>query len=186
MSTTAVVAIVVIVVLVAAVVMWMMSRRRRSAELRERFGPEYERTVQRYGDGARAEEDLAARAGRVEQLHIRQLPPEQAARYAEAWRSTQSRFVDDPEIAVAEADRLVAEVMQARGYPMTDFEQRAADISVDHPSEVEHFRAGHALAVRAARGEATTEDLRQTMVHYRVLFDDLIDVREPVRMEERP
>src|SRR4030081_1494088 len=150
MSGTVVLAIIVAVVLVAAIATWMMSRRRRTADLREQFGPEYERTVERYGDGARAEKELADRAGRVEQLHIRQLPPEQSARYAEQWRSTQSRFVDDPQTAVGEADALVAEVMQARGYPVADFEQRAADISVDHPREVEHFRAAHALAVRAS------------------------------------
>jgi hypothetical protein len=185
MSSTVVVAIVVVIVVVAVIGMWMMARQRRSAELREQFGPEYDRTVERYGDGARAEKDLAARAGRVGQLHIRPLPTAESARYAEAWRSTQSRFVDNPDAAVAEADRLVAEVMQARGYPMADFDQRVADISVDHPSEVEHFRAAHALAVRSARGEATTEDLRQAMVHYRVLFEDLIDIRQPVNVEGR-
>jgi hypothetical protein len=185
MNTTIVLAVVVIVVLLGAISFWMMSRRRRTAELREQFGPEYARTVERYGDGARAEKELADRAGRVEQLHIRALPPEQSARYAEQWRSTQSRFVDDPETAVGEADALVAEVMQARGYPVADFEQRAADISVDHPREVENFRAAHALAVRASRGEASTEDLRQAMVHFRALFDDLIDTRETSHVEAR-
>src|SRR4030081_1779298 len=150
MNTTIVLAVVVIVVLLGAISFWMMSRRRRTAELREQFGPEYARTVERYGDGARAEKELADRAGRVEQLHIRPLPPAQSARYAEQWRSTQSRFVDDPDTAIGEADALVAEVMQALGYPVADFEQRAADISVDHPREVEHFRAAHALAVRAS------------------------------------
>ena len=157
----------------------------RSTELREHFGPEYARTVDQYGDDARAEKDLAARASRVEQLHIRELAPERQAEYADSWRATQTRFVDNPEAAVAAADDLVAEVMQSRGYPMADFEQRAADVSVDHPREVEHFRAAHALADRSARGEATTEDLRQAMVHYRVLFEDLIGTREPVHMEER-
>jgi len=185
MNTTMVLAVVVIVLLLGAISIWIMSRRRRTAELREQFGPEYERTVERYGDGARAERELADRAGRVQQLHIRQLPPEQSARYAELWRSTQSYFVDDPERAVGEADALVAEAMQARGYPMADFEQRAADISVDHPREVENFRAAHALAARASRGEASTEDLRQAMVHFRALFDNLIDTREISHMEAR-
>jgi hypothetical protein len=183
MNVTIVLAVVVIVVLVGAISFWMLSRRRRTVELREQFGPEYKRTVERYGDGARAEKELADRAGRVEQLHIRQLSPDQSADYAEQWRSTQSRFVDDPEKAIGEADALVADVMQARGYPMADFEQRAADISVDHPSEVENFRAAHALAVRASRGEASTEDLRQAMVHFRALFDNLIDTRETSHME---
>lgn len=185
MNTTILLAVVVIVVLLAAIGLWMMSRRRRTAELRAQFGPEYERTVERYGDGARAEQDLADRAGRVEQLHIRQLPPDQSARYAEQWHSAQSRFVDDPEGAVGEADTLVAQVMQARGYPMADFEQRAADISVDHPREVENFRAAHVLATRARRGDASTEDLRQAMVHFRALFDNLIDTRETSHMEAR-
>ncbi len=185
MNVTIVLAVVVIVVLLGAVSFWMISRRRRTAELREQFGPEYQRTVERYGDGTRAEKELTDRAGRVEQLHIRQLPPEQSGRYAEQWRSTQSRFVDDPETAVGEADALVAEVMQARGYPMADFDQRAADISVDHPNEVENFRAAHALAVRASRGEASTEDLRQAMVHFRALFKNLIDTRETSYMEAR-
>lgn len=185
MNATIALAVVVVIVLVGAISFWMMAQRRRSAELREQFGPEYERTVERYGDGARAEKELAARAGRVEQLHVRPLPPEQSARYAEQWRSTQSRFVDDPESAVGEADALVAEVMQDRGYPMADFEQRAADISVDHPREVENFRAAHNLAVRASRGEASTEDLRQAMVHFRALFEDLIDTRETSHMEAR-
>jgi len=183
MNVTIVLAVVVIVVVLGAVGFWIISRRRRTAELREQFGPEYQRTVERYGDGARAEKELTDRASRVEHLHIRQLPQEQSRRYAEQWRFTQSRFVDDPETAVGEADVLVAEVMQARGYPMADFEQRTADISVDHPSEVENFRAAHTLAVRASRGEASTEDLRRAMVHFRALFESLIDTHETAHME---
>ena len=114
------------------------ARGRQSHALQERFGPEYAHAVREYGDDASAEKELAARAQRVEQLRIRPLASEQSARYVEDWRSTQSRFVDDPEGAISDADTLVAEVMQARGYPMGDFEQQAADISVDHPAVVEH------------------------------------------------
>jgi hypothetical protein len=183
MSATLVVAIVIVVVLVAAGAIWMTTRRRRSVELREQFGPEYEHAVQQYGGGASAEKELTARAERVDQLRIRPLAAEQSAQYANEWRATQSKFVDDPEAAIGQADHLVLAVMEARGYPMGDFEQRAADVSVDHPQVVSNYRAAHAIAVRSARGEATTEDLRQAMVHYRSLFDDLIETREPTEME---
>ena len=148
MNTALAVAVVVIIVLAVALI-WMTVRQRRSAELREQFGPEYARAVQQYGDGASAEKELASRSGRVEQLHIRPLSAEQSARYAEDWRSTQSQFVDDPKAAIGAADFLVAEVMQARGYPMADFEQRAADISVDHPKLVETYRSARTIATRA-------------------------------------
>jgi hypothetical protein len=174
----------VVVVIVAALV-WYTTQQRRRQELRERFGPEYDHAVQQYGEPRRAEEALSARTERVAALHIHQLPSDQSARYAEAWRGVQSRFVDDPERAIAEADRLCTEVMQARGYPMGDFEQRAADISVDHPRVVENYRAAHVIAERAERGEAATEDLRQAMVHYRTLFEDLIEAREAARVENR-
>ena len=127
------------------------------------------------GDRGKAEAELARRAERVKALHIRPLEPAQRARFADAWRADQARFVDDPTQAVAEADRLVGELMQARGYPVGDFEQRAADVSVDHPHVVENYRTAHDIAVRQARGEADTEALRKAMVHYRALFDDLLD-----------
>jgi len=168
---------------VIAAAWWYTQQQRRSKQLRQRFGPEYERAVDQYGERGRAEEALTARTERVEQLHIRPLRAEDSARYAESWRSVQSRFVDDPEGAIGEADRLCGEVMQARGYPMGNFEQRAADISVDHPQVVEHYRAAHEVARRSADGNATTEDLRQAMVHYRTLFEDLIETREPARVE---
>jgi hypothetical protein len=185
MNATLVVAIVVVIVLVVAGAVWMATRRRRSAELREQFGPEYEHTVRQFGDGASAEKELAARAQRVDQLRIRPLATEQSACYAAEWRATQSKFVDDPDTAIGQADRLVIAVMEARGYPMGDFDQRAADVSVDHPQVVSNYRAAHAIAGRSARGEASTEDLRQAMVHYRSLFEDLIETREPTRMEAR-
>ena len=126
---------------------------------------------------------LEQREKRVEQLHIRPLTREEGRRFAEAWRADQARFVDDPKAAVIEADRLVGEVMQARGYPVSDFEQRAADISVHHPHVVENYRAAHEVAVRAKRGEASTESLRQALVYYRKLFEDLLEVEEPALRE---
>ena len=175
--------LVLLAIVVIAAAWWYTQQQRRSKQLRHQFGPEYERAVDQYGERGRAEEALTARTERVEQLHIRPLRAEDSARYAESWRSVQSRFVDDPEGAIGEADRLCGEVMQARGYPMGNFEQRAADISVDHPRVVEHYRAAHEVARRSADGNATTEDLRQAMVHYRTLFEDLIETREPARVE---
>ena len=123
-----------------------------------------------------AEAELAAREERVQQLHIRPLELAERERFTSAWQGVQARFVDEPREAVSQADELIAEVMAARGYPMGDFEQRAADISVDHPSVVEHYRAAHAVATRR---DAGTEDLRQAMVHYRTLFEDMIEAGEP-------
>ena len=182
MPVTAVVVAIVIVIVVAAVVgWWFYDRQRKREALRRQFGPEYDRAVAAYGDRAPAEHALEARAERVAALNIQPLRPEDSARYGEQWRAVQTRFVDDPERAIGEADQLCGEVMQARGYPMGDFEQRAADISVDHPGVVEHYRAAHSVAVRASRGDASTEELRQAMVHYRTLFDDLIETRERAR-----
>src|SRR5262249_50034902 len=124
-----------------------------------------------------------ARAERVAALHIRPLSAEQSARYAETWRTVQTRFVDDPENAIRDADRLCGDVMESRGYPVGDFEQRAADVSVDHPHVVENYRAAHAVATSNERGDASTEQLRQAMVHYRTLFEDLIDTRQPAHTE---
>ena len=180
MNTPVIVAIVIIVVAIVLIALWFTNRQRRTRELRDRFGPEYDRAVDQYGSADRANEALAARADRVEHLQIRPLAADQSARYAESWRAVQARFVDDPERSIDEADALVADVMQTRGYPMGDFEQRAADISVDHPRVVEHYRAAHTIAQRTAQGDASTEDMRQAMVHFRTLFDELIDTPEHV------
>ena len=149
-------------------------RRQRSARLREGFGPEYDRTLEEHGDQRAAEEDLRRRRERRRALDIRPLTATKRDRYAERWSATQRRFVDAPASAVGEADGLVAEVMRERGYPVDDFEQRAADVSVDHPQTVEHYRRAHAIAVDSAQGRADTEDLRQALVHFRALFDDLL------------
>jgi len=161
-------------VVVGCVLAWYFQTRQRSSHLKERFGPEYERTRSHVGDLRRAEAALEAREKRVEKFHLRPLASDEAERFTEVWRHIQALFVDDPKGATTEADGLVNEVMTARGYPVADFEQRAADISVDHPVVVEHYRAARAIAERNARGAASTEDLRQALIHYRALFDDLL------------
>jgi hypothetical protein len=175
MDTALIIAIVVVAVLVLlAIGAYTMMRRRETSRLRERFGPEYERTVEEAGGRRDAERELSERTQRVEKLHLREIEPDQRSAFAEAWRSTQTRFVDDPAKAIDEADSLVQRVMDSRGYPISNFEQQAADISVDHPEVVTNYRAAHALAMNSAHGEATTEDLRQAMVHYRALFSELL------------
>jgi hypothetical protein len=173
MSTLTVIAIIVAALAIGFGV-FMYVQKERTKRLRSRFGPEYDHLVDRYGNQRKAEEDLAHRERRVEKFHIRDLDPGEADRFANAWRDEQARFVDKPREAVANADRLVGELMKARGYPVGDFEQRAADISVDHPLVVENYRAAHGIADREARGQANTEDLRQAMVHCRALFEDLL------------
>ncbi len=172
-----VVILVIALVVVAGVAAWMYVRNRRTERLREQFGPEYEHAVQESGDRGRAEQELAARQQRVESLQIRPLPQGDRTRFADAWRATQARFVDDPPGAIAEADTLIGEVMQARGYPIGDFDARAADLSVDHAEVVSHYRAAHRIAAASRKGEATTEQLRQAMVHYRTLFADLLEMQ---------
>jgi hypothetical protein len=171
---TGVIVLIVALVVLGAIAAWFWTTRQRSARLHQRFGPEYERTVARSGDQGRAEKTLQAREERVEKLHIQPLSEADRSRFADAWRSAQAQFVDDPPGAIREADRLVGEAMQARGYPIGNFEQRAADISVDHPQVVSNYRAAHAIAGRQERGEASTDDLRQAMLHYRELFDELL------------
>jgi hypothetical protein len=166
---------VVIAVVLIGVVAWFALGRRRTGQLRQRFGPEYDHIVKTEGNIRKAEAALEARAKRVEALHIRPLDPGDATRFDASWRAVQARFVDDPRGAVTEADKLVGEVMAARGYPVGDFEQRVADISVDHPDVVMNYRAAREIAVLHAAGKASTEDLRQAMVHYRALFRDLLD-----------
>jgi hypothetical protein len=169
-----IVAIVVIVAIVAAAA-WWAGQRRRTERLQDRFGPEYERTVGTTQDRAKAESELEARQQRVDSLDIRPLPADAKARFGERWRVVQALFVDDPGNAVDEADGLIGEVMRARGYPVGDFEQRAADVSVDHPHVVDHYRTAHAIADRQRATQADTEQLRQAMVHYRALFADLLE-----------
>jgi hypothetical protein len=173
-----VIAIAVLAAALLAVVAWMYSQRQRRARLRTRFGPEYDRAVQEAGAPDKADALLEDRVRRVEKFKIHPLSREQGQAFANEWRRVQAMFVDDPDGAVASADRLVTEVMAARGYPIEDFDTRAADLSVDHPRVVENYRSARALALRRSRGEAGTEELRQAVVNYRALFDDLLDERD--------
>ena len=154
-------------------------RRKQSHNLQERFGPEYGRTLNELGGRTKGESELKAREKRVERLDILPLAPPEAARFTEAWRALQSRFIDNPKGVVVQAEQLVRELMEKRGYPMGDFERRAGDISVDHPDVVANYRSAQAIAVRDQRGSADTEELRKAVVHYRALFDELLEVREP-------
>jgi hypothetical protein len=180
------IALTVAVILVVAVLAWLYLRRRRTttAELRQRFGPEYEQAVREHGSERRAEAQLANREERVERLKIRNLDPTERERFSGQWHSLQSRFVDDPKGAVTEADELVSSLMQTRGYPLADFNQRAEDISVDHPRVVANYRSAHEIALRLGKGEASTEDLRTAMIHYRSLFEELVQVPTAVEIKE--
>ena len=170
---------VVIVLASVAVGAWYFYQQKRSQKLQDHFGPEYDRTVTELGSRAKGESELKAREKRVERLELIPLAAPEAVRFSEAWQALQSRFVDNPKGVVVQAEQLVRELMVKRGYPMGDFEQRAGDISVDHPDVVANYRAAQAIAVRDQRGSADTEELRKAVVHYRALFDELLEVRAP-------
>jgi hypothetical protein len=175
MEPTVGIIVAVVVIAVAVVIIALaVARRRRKASLRQEFGPEYDRAVREMGS-EHAETVLRAREKRVAQFSLRELSPSEWQSFTEQWRIVQSRFVDDPVEAVAGADELVDRLMAARGYPVSDFEQRAADISVGHALVVEHYRAAHAIALRHRAGQATTEDLRNALIHYRALFTELLE-----------
>jgi len=182
MNTGLLITILVIVVIVLLVAV-LLGQRRRTQRLQQQFGPEYQRTVARTGNQRTAEADLAAREQRRRELNIIALEPAARDRYLAAWRATQGTFVDDPAAATREADTLVAQVMRDRGYPVDDFEQRAADVSVDHPQVAENYRAAHAIHQANEQGLASTDDLRQAFVHYRSLFAQLLDVEGDDRKE---
>ena len=168
---------VVIVLALAAIGAWYFYQKKRSQTLQKHFGPEYDRTVTELGSRAKGESELKAREKRVERLELIPLSAPEAVRFSEAWQALQSRFVDNPKGVVVQAEQLVRELMTKRGYPMGDFEQRAGDISVDHPDVVANYRAAQAIAVRDQRGSADTEELRKAVVHYRALFDELLEVK---------
>jgi hypothetical protein len=174
--TITVIIVAVLLVVALAVVVWTVTQRRRSEKLQHRFGPEYDRAVNEFGGKTKAEAELIKREQRVARLNIVPITAADAARFSNAWSALQGRFVDNPKGVLAEADLLVRELMLKRGYPMGDFELRAADISVDHPSVVKNYRAAQAIALRDARGEADTEELRKAVVHYRTLFDEILGV----------
>jgi hypothetical protein len=183
MTNTEIVWIIVALVAVAIVVVAAVESRRRgrmrSAELRQRFGPEYDRAVGELGSPVRAEHELAARARRVEHIRFRELSGADRARFATSWTQIQAFFVDDPGRAVKSANELIKEVMRARGYDTDDYDQRVADLSVDHGPVIQHYRAARALSESARNGSLNTEDLRQAVVHYRALFADLLQESGP-------
>jgi len=186
MSTSVIVAIVVAVVVVVALIAvgsMLLARRRKSKKLQEDFGPEYERELEQKGDRKEAEASLQQRRDQRKELDIRPLDPQARDRYADSWRHTQARFVDEPEAAVRESDQLVNEVMRERGYPVQDFEGGADSVSVDHPELASNYRSAHEISQRNERGEATTEDLRQALVHYRSLFEELLESRTAEHQE---
>jgi len=180
-STGIVIVLIVAAVIIIPALIMMATRKRRSQKLRQQFGPEYDRVVRKEGDATKAERVLEFREKHRAKFKIRALSPTDRSSFRYRWNEVQSRFVDDPKGAVTMAESLVTDVMQARGYPIADFEQQAADISVDHPVVVENYRAAHDVAQRHGRGQASTEDLRNAMVCYRALFQELLDDNQPQR-----
>jgi hypothetical protein len=189
MDEATITAIAALVVL--AIVIWAALRRRRTHTLRERFGDEYDRTVEEQGKPAKAEAALLEREARVSKLDIRPLAPQERDAAITEWREVKAVFVDSPVEAVHHADRLLASVMNARGYPMADFDRRYEDLTVDHGEVARHYRDGHEITLRHERGQASTEDLRQAMIHFEALFDDLVnevahdDESRPVKRRTR-
>jgi hypothetical protein len=182
--TQAVVIAVVLALVIMAAILWStVARRRRSARLHDQFGPEYDRAVLTMGDERKAQKELEGRRTHVKTLNIRPLSPTESERYLADWKKVQSRFVDEPGQAIVDADRLIMDVMRSRAYPVSEFEQRAADISVTYPALVSNYRAARAIAVKNDQHQADTEDLRQALIHYRSLFEELLKT-ESVVVEE--
>ncbi len=174
-TTIVIIAFLATAIIVAiAMGIWLFTKNRRTKELRSKFGPEYNRMARSEGDAARAEHLLQERQKRVKKLDITPLTDRQRHDFADKWEHAQARFVDDPAAAVADADILVKEVMNIRGYPVADFEQRVADVSVDHPAVVQNYRLAHGIAIRHEREDVGIEKLREAMIHYRALFADLL------------
>jgi hypothetical protein len=182
--TPAMMILIAVAILAIGAAIWMYMQKKRTQDLRSKFGPEYDKAIDTHGGRAHAESDLAKREKRVAKFNIRSLRDDERVKYAEDWRVEQSLFVDDPRTAVKHADILVQDVMKQRGYPVSDFEQNANDLSVDHPGVVENYRAAHEIAIRDGRGQSSTEDLRKAMVSYRALFEDLLEqpVNKPVEV----
>ena len=176
MDTSMIIGLIIVLAVVLAVTaaVWFYMQKQRTQRLRSKFGPEYDRAVRAEGDARHAERVLRERQERLERIEIRPLSEEERDTFARAWEQEQARFVDQPREAVRNADRLVKEVMHTRGYPMGDFDQRAADVSVDHPVVVENYRVAHSIAQRNEQENVTTEELREALIHYRALFADLL------------
>ncbi len=174
-STSIILVLAVLVILAIAAAVWFYMQNQQTNRLRSKFGPEYNRAVRSEGDAKHAEEVLHERQKRVEKLNIKALSASEREDFAQAWEQEQARFVDEPSTAVDNADRLVQRVMKARGYPVSDFEQRVADVSVDHPVVVENYRVAHDIAARGQNKQVSTEELREAMIHYRALFADLLN-----------
>ena len=187
MDETALIAILVVAAIaILALAWWLTTRRARTRDLRDRFGEEYDRTLDDAESRRAAEQELREREARRERLDIVPLTDDARAAYAAEWQGVQQRFVDAPAQSVAEADVLVVRVMRERGYPVDDFDRRAADVSVDHADVVDHYRSGHAIAERSHVEECDTEELREAVVHYRALFDSLLEDQAPVDRDRRP
>jgi len=174
MNTTNTTVVIVILLIIGVLAIMAVARRQRTKRLQERFGPEYDRTLDKIGDQRQAERELEERVAHVNALNIRPLTAEEVNRYARQWQETQRQFVDEPLGALQKADRLIREVMKARGYPVEDFEQRVADISVDYPELVTDYRGMHLIAIKEAKDKVSTEEMRQAMVHGRALFENLM------------
>jgi len=173
-TTTLIVVVVVLLLIVGGIASMVMSRRQRTKRLEERFGPEYDRAITEIGDQSQAEKELEERIAHVKALNIRPLSAEEVNSYALEWQATQREFVDEPLKALQKADRLIREVMKARGYPVEDFDQRVADISVNYPELVADYRGLHHIAIKDVKDKVSTEDMRQAMVHGRALFENLM------------
>jgi hypothetical protein len=173
-SVTTAITVIVLVLIVAAVIAVAIGRYRRSRELRERFGPEYERVVAEQPNRRAAERELQGREQRHAELQLKELDPGRRQRYAEQWHETQAHFVEEPEVATREADELVTQVMAERGYPIGDFDTQVQDLSVEHAETLEHYRDAHEINQVNKRGQASTEQLRQALMHYRILFAELV------------
>jgi hypothetical protein len=174
MDTNTTIVLVALILAIAGIAVALIMRKRQSHHLRSHFGAEYDRALEQTGDPRKAERELHAREKRVAKFELKPLEPADRARFVASWQAVQANFVDDPRSAVMTADDLLGQLMAARGYPVSNFEQRASDLSVDHPAVVQNYRAAHDIALRHQRGDAGTEDLRQAMIHYRALFEDLI------------
>jgi hypothetical protein len=183
-TTYIAITVVLVLVILGAVLGLVFARRRRSEQLHDKFGPEYDHTVQTMGDEKKAQTELNERQKHVEALDIRPLSVSERERYLADWTAVQSKFVDEPGQAIVDADRLIIEVMQVRAYPVSDFEQRAADISVNYPALVSNYRAAREIAIKNEQHQADTEELRQAMIYYRSLFEELLGT-DPVANKEK-